>query len=148
MCCPLDAGDEAPPAFYRSRIVTSRKAHACNECYGTIPVGVKHECVISKWDGPVITMRTCPLCVEIRDHFACGKGWIFGEVWSNLEEYFFPDMKAGGPCMAGLSPAAKGRLFERRMQWLFDGEVERDGAPPPRRCDAQSSSPATNRFPI
>jgi len=24
----------------------------------------------------------------------------------------------GGDCMEGLSPAAKGRLFERRMAWL------------------------------
>ena len=31
-----------------------------------------------------------------------------------------PGMKAGGPCMKGLSPEAKARLFERRMKWLED----------------------------
>jgi hypothetical protein len=31
-------------------------------------------------------------CVEIRDHFACGRGYEFEQVWRQLEENFFPDM--------------------------------------------------------
>jgi len=93
-----------------------------------------HERVTGKWDQSVDTHRTCLSCVEIRDHFACGNGWIFGSVMTDLEENFFPDMMAGGPCMDGLSPAAKARLFELRLQWLFDNTdpgCGADGARPP-----------------
>lgn len=45
---------------------------------------------------------------------------------SDLEENFFPDMKAGGPCMEGLSPAAKARLFDRRMKWLLPSKEGND----------------------
>jgi hypothetical protein len=63
--------------------------------------------------------------VEIRTHFACGNGWIIGELWNDLEENFFPDMKAGGQCMHGLSPEAKRRLIDARMEWYFaEDEVE------------------------
>jgi hypothetical protein len=33
--------------------------------------------------------------------------------------------KAGGPCMKGLSPAAKQRLFDRRTAWLEAEAAER-----------------------
>jgi hypothetical protein len=56
---------------------------------------------------------------------------LFGEVWNQLEENFFPDMKAGGPCMTGLSPEAKRFMIDRRQEWLFASEIEVDGAPPP-----------------
>lgn len=122
VCCPLDGGGDCPPEFYRQSTVKARKVHHCYECREDIPRGAVHESVTAKWDGDVSTMRTCLSCVEIRDHFACGHGWTFGEVWSQLEENFFPDMRAGGPCMQGLSPEAKGRLFERRLQWLEDSQ--------------------------
>lgn len=80
------------------------------------PVGVKYERVFGKWDGEIKTYRTCLSCVEIRTHFGCN-GWIFTRIWEDIESNFFPDMKAGGPCMEGLSPEAKRRLFDRRMAW-------------------------------
>lgn len=131
MCCPLSGNDGPSPSFYERRLVVARKAHGCSECGEAIPKGARHEVVVGKWDSLVSTYRTCPSCVEIRDHFACGNGWLYGELWSDLEQNFFPDMKAGGPCLDGLSPEAKARLFERRTAWLFDSDFERDGAPPP-----------------
>lgn len=122
VCCPLDGNDGDVPAFYRQRTVIARKEHHCCECREAIPRGAKHENVTAKWLDDFETMRTCLSCVEIRDHFACGRGWTFGEVWSQLADNFFPDMKAGGPCMQGLSPEAKARLFERRLQWLEDSQ--------------------------
>lgn len=94
----------------------ARKAHVCTECHEVIPAKSKYERTEGLWDGEWSTFKTCLSCVEIRDHFSCG-GWVYGLLWSDIEENFFPDMKAGGPCMEGLSPAAKGRLFERCTAW-------------------------------
>jgi hypothetical protein len=82
-----------------------------------IAIGERHEYVFGVWDGDPTSFRTCLLCVEIRAHFACN-GWIFGRLWHDLRENFLPEMKAGGPCMEGLSPAAKTRLFEERLAQL------------------------------
>ncbi len=131
-CCPLNGTDgDNLASLYKTDVRTARKEHVCGECDGSIPVGARYEHVFGIWDGRPDTYKTCSLCVEIRNHFACGKGWLFGELWSDLRDHFFPDMKAGGPCMDGLSPEAKARMFERRMQWLFDSGAEVDGAPPP-----------------
>lgn len=118
VCCPLGGGDEAPASVLSASVVKAAKEHRCSECREAIPKGVKYELAKGCWDGHWSTYKTCLSCVEIRDHFACKTGYLFGEVWSQLEESFFPDMKAGGPCMEGLSPAAKSRLFERRLKWL------------------------------
>ncbi len=119
VCCPLDGGGpwENRVSFRRVQIVRARKQYFCEECRKPIVIGEQHESYTAKWeDCGVDTVRTCLLCAEIRDHFAC-EGWIFGEVWSQLADNFFPEMKAGGPCMEGLSPAAKAMLFERRLAW-------------------------------
>lgn len=117
VCCPLSGGEGGPSC---SRTVTRRakKQHTCCECHEDIPVGAQYEYTSGVWDGLADSFKTCLSCVEIRNHFACRDGWTYGEVWSQLAEFFFPDMKAGGPCMKGLSPEAKARLFERRLQWL------------------------------
>lgn len=119
VCCPLESGDGESPELFSSSTVTAAKDHRCTECRETIAKGARHEVVRGMWDGSWSTFRTCLSCVEIRDHFAC-EGYIYGQLWSDLEENFFPDMKAGGPCMEGLSPEAKARLFDRRMKWLLE----------------------------
>ncbi len=118
VCCPLGGGDDAPASAYTQKNHRAAKDHRCSECGEVIPKGTTYEHVKGLWDGSWSTYKTCLSCVEIRNHFACESGWLFGELWSQLEENFFPDMKAGGPCMKGLSPAAKARLFERRLKWL------------------------------
>lgn len=117
MCCPLSGDGDDGPEFYTQTKKKARKEHRCVECRETIEKGTKYEHVSGKWDGRTDTFRTCLSCVEIRDHFACN-GFIYGQVWNDLEENFFPNMKAGGPCMEGLSPEAKTRLFELRVKWL------------------------------
>lgn len=118
VCCPLGGGDDAPASVLHVSVVKAAKNYACTECSETILKGTKYERVKGLWDGSWSSYKTCLSCVEIRDHFACESGWLYGEVWPQLEESFFPDMKAGGPCMEGLSPEAKNRLFERRLKWL------------------------------
>lgn len=121
VCCPLGGGDDSPPSVLNASTVKAAKEHRCTECGELIAKGTKYERAKGCWDGSWSTYRTCLSCVEIRNHFACERGWIYGEVWS-LEESFFPDMKAGGPCMEGLSPAAKDRLFTHRLKWLEDSQ--------------------------
>ncbi len=116
VCCPLSSGENYADHASVSKI-RARKAHHCVECREAIAIKDEYERYVLIGDGSASTYKTCLSCVEIRDHFACD-GWLFGQVWSDIENNFFPDMKAGGPCMEGLSPPAKARLFERRLAWL------------------------------
>lgn len=138
MCCPLGAcGD--PPSESMYSFPVADVDTKCEECRATIRSGTKHELYEYTNDDGYYEegedekapddmqdtrswseARTCMLCQEIRDHFSCGNGYIIGRLWSDLEENFFPDMKAGGPCMDGLSPAAKALLFEERLKWVFE----------------------------
>jgi hypothetical protein len=117
-CCPLSGGSDFDgPDVFTNTVRLAAKEHHCCECGETISRGARYEHARGRWDGNWNTHRTCLSCVEIRNHFACD-GFIYEQLWEDLENYFFPDMKAGGPCMQGLSPAAKARLFERRLVWL------------------------------
>lgn len=121
VCCPLSSDDNNSAKAYWERLVTARKEHDCCECGdGAIKPGQQYEKISGIWDDGPETYKTCLSCKEIRDHFSCGNGWLFGYLWEDLQQNFFPDMKAGGPCMEGLSPAAKARLFERRLAWALD----------------------------
>lgn len=115
-CCPLSANDESSGSHAVS-VIAARKPHKCCECNESIPVGAKYERYVIFEDDKAESFKTCLSCVEIRDHFACN-GWLFGCVWDDIEQNFFPEMRAGGPCLDGLSPEAKGRMFERRLAWL------------------------------
>lgn len=118
ICCPLSTSDDGETcSFYNQKLVTAKKPHQCTECGEVIPANAKYENVRGCWGGDFSVYKTCASCKEIRDHFSCD-GWVFGQLWEDLEENFFPDMKAGGPCMEGLSPEAKARLFDLRMKWL------------------------------
>lgn len=123
VCCPLEGSDGDGPQFSNTTTPRARKEYRCAECREVIAIGSKHEKVAGSWDGSFCTYRTCLSCAEIRNHFACN-GYIIGQVWSDIEENFFPEMRAGGPCMEGLSPAAKARLFERRLKWLVPDEPD------------------------
>lgn len=117
-CCPLtSSGDFEGPSCSSTTLRTARKDHICCECDLGIKKGDKYEYTSGVWDGYPDSFKTCLSCKEIRDHFSCD-GWMYGHLWSDLEENFFPSMKAGGPCMEGLSPEAKARLFEERMKWF------------------------------
>lgn len=131
MCCPLSEADEYCKVW-NSTTRKARKAHRCDECREEISVGARYEHISMLFDGAWDTSRLCLSCKEIGDHFTCGSR-ILGVLWDDLEENFFPDMRAGGQCLDGLSPEAKDRLFTRRLQWLFDSEREADGAPPPNQ---------------
>lgn len=119
-CCPLTEADEVAK-LYSARYPIAAKEHCCKECRKPIPKGSKHLLVKMLFDGSWISARTCPLCEEIGKHFSCGRSRIIGQLWDDLQDNFFLDMRAGGPCMEGLSPEAKAFLFEQRTEWLFRG---------------------------
>lgn len=114
-CCPLSGCDGDASGFIKSAFVKSRKEHQCCECLKTIAVGETYESVRVLWDGSFDVFKTCTTCSEIRNHFACD-GYTFERLWGDLRDNFLPDMKAGGPCMEGLSPAAKAKLFEAALE--------------------------------
>ncbi len=119
MCCALSEADERADV-YNVTHRRARKQHACEECREPIAVGTLHEHVSMFFDRVWSSYRMCFLCSEIGDHFSCGQGRLVGLLWEDLENNFFPDMRMGGPCMEGLSPAAKAKLVERRMAWYLD----------------------------
>jgi hypothetical protein len=115
-CCPLEGCDEYS-AWSSITKPRARIAHDCEECgKGAIKPGDLYERSVQGSDGDISVYKTCLSCAEIRRHFACN-GWIWGQLWSDLRQNFMPGMVAGGPCMEGLSPAAKARLFESRLVW-------------------------------
>lgn len=128
VCCPLEGCDDYA-TFSKVTKPKARIVHACEECgAGAIKPGDLYERSVQIDDDSGIDVyKTCLSCAEIRRHFACN-GWIWGQLWSDLESNFFETMVAGGPCMKGLSPAAKARLFEARLEWLegLDAEERED----------------------
>ena len=119
ICCPLQGNDGDGPSCSYQETRKARNAHVCCECRKPIERGQRYEYASGVWDGRPDSFKTCLLCVEIRNHFAC-EGWIYEQLWGDLRENFFDDMKMGGPCMQGLSPAAKQKLIDARMEWYLD----------------------------
>ena len=155
LCCPLQGNDGDGPSCSSRDLRKARKPHVCCECRKPIARGERYEYASGVWDGRPDSFKTCLLCAEIRDHFACN-GWIYGELWSDLRDNFFPDMKCGGECMTGLSPEAKAKLIDERMEWYFDqGEISdyawedwpkhKDLQRPLRPKPAEDSEPARPR---
>ena len=108
--------------FHRARVVTARKAHLCVECETKILPGTKFELVNSKTEGKFWIAKTCLMCLEIREAFVCGS-WIYGELYSNIEEVMFPIWDTAGPldCLAKLeSKEARDYLRELYRDWKSD----------------------------
>ncbi len=124
ICCPLSQADETA-TVYETSARRARKVYCCDECREAIVVGEQHRYISMLFDGAWSSFRMCLLCDEIGNHFSCGRGRILETLWDELRENFFPDMRMGGPCMQGLSPAAKAKLVDARMAWyLAQDEIE------------------------
>jgi hypothetical protein len=139
MCCALsNDGDDCIVGYVLKRRI-ARKEHACGECHKPIVKSEQYVYESGVWEGSGTSFKTCEACADVRDHFSCGNGWVYGEVWSQLQEMFFPDMRAGGECMTGLSPRGKAKLFEMYLEWYE--QDEHDGAPPPRPYTPNEGAP-------
>lgn len=99
------------PTIYAEKVVTARKPHSCCECGRSIPAGAKYQRVCGLWDGRFDTFRTCMDCVNIREAFRCGGGFIFCQLWETLHE-FRNDINTG--CLERIkTPSAKSYYLER-----------------------------------
>lgn len=115
--------DEHGPSYSTVTLPKAKKQHQCCECRLPILPGAVYENTFGLWDGP-LSFKTCLLCAELRDHFN-RDGWIYGELWEGLREGLYANMTCGGQCMAGLSPVAKARLIDERMNWyLAQDEID------------------------
>lgn len=93
----------------------ARKPHRCCECHAAINPGDSYEDVAGVDGNAFVTYKTCGPCVEIRTHF-CDGSWLYGGLWEDMENCF-PELVAGGPCLKGLSAAAKAKLFAQWRDW-------------------------------
>jgi hypothetical protein len=107
--------DGDPAEFYEVTTPKARKTHGCDECGNAIQPGENYERTAANWDGVMTTYKTCLLCVEIRNKFSCSGGWMFSQVWEDLEEGLFEHLTFG--CLDGLSPAAREKVLEWWRKW-------------------------------
>lgn len=81
--------DFDPAVFYRTRVVTARKPHKCEECSGEIRPGDKYEYVSAKWEYEIDTFHTCSHCVDlrtwVRNNVPC-LCWMHGGGDESMEE--------------------------------------------------------------
>lgn len=59
--------DYDTPEFFNESRPLAAKAHRCDECGRVIKPGERYERVTGKWDGDVITNKTCVYCLMMRD---------------------------------------------------------------------------------
>jgi hypothetical protein len=123
MNCEILSADLAACEHLSDRHPIARKQHKCRECQCVIEPGKKYRRQVSVCDGKLLDIKTCEICSELRSHFSDGS-YYYGELWSTLRYAFFPNMVAGGPCIEGLSVAAKERLFEQWREWKGVGRCQ------------------------
>ena len=94
----------------------ARKPHKCRECRRIIQRGEVYERFTGKFDGDLFCVKTCLQCAEIRDAFNCDGGAIIDGLWSEMEDYVFPQMTTG--CLDRLAtPEAKAYLLGQWRKW-------------------------------
>jgi hypothetical protein len=113
--CVLSYDGDEPVGFTAVRVGKAHKPYHCCECHQKIDAGDDYERYVGQWDGSFATCRTCLLCVEIRDHFSCGNGWIFGRMWNTLREDLFDRLRF--ECLEGLSIPAKEKVLAEWRKW-------------------------------
>lgn len=107
--------------FYSSEIRKARKWHRCCECHQRIEAGSRYERASGKFDGEMFAYKTCMLCAEIRDRFACTGDYCHGDLWEAMR-YEWPNFTTG--CLeprneeqSPLSAAAKAEMLRRWRIW-------------------------------
>lgn len=117
VCIGGFADDSDGPEFCKETNPKARKRYECGECQGFIHPGDSYEKMVGKWDGQLITFRTCEFCAEVRAVFSCEDSIGFEELWELMNEVAFPKLTTASPCFKELSLSAKARLLERWQYW-------------------------------
>lgn len=119
ICISSDANGEYNE-FHFTEVRKARKRHRCCECRQLIYVGSRYERASGKFEGDIFAYKTCAVCAEIRDRFACG-GYCYGDLWEAMR-YQWPKFTTG--CLevrndddVPLSADAKAELLRRWREW-------------------------------
>jgi predicted RNA-binding Zn-ribbon protein involved in translation (DUF1610 family) len=117
-CCLTGDFDSDGNDFYSEEMRTARKEYRCSECHKRILPGDKYAHSTGKTCGvkKIWTNRTCATCDEIRDHFYCGGGWLFGQLWEDIREQIFGEVFRF-ECMEGLSVKARETVLDDWRKW-------------------------------
>jgi len=87
-CC-LSSYDADPCQFHTCKMVRAVKTHQCYECGEQVDVGELHEYVfVVDQDGNSESIRTCVVCLAVRNDHDCGDGYIYGALWDTLRECY------------------------------------------------------------
>jgi hypothetical protein len=107
-CACIGNWDGDPAEFCAVTTRKARKPHVCCECGCPIQPGEQYESVTGKWEGEILRMKTCLLCVEIGEAFACGGGWTYACLWDDLREGVYPTLSMC--CLQKLSIEAQRKV--------------------------------------
>lgn len=124
VCIGVDQLDDTFAESGRT-VKPARRNHVCYECGDEIKKGDSHEHAAGReeyWGDAVsqndwLFYHTCLTCVEIRDIFSCGNSYYYGCLWSEMEEYVFPELTTANKCFQKLSAGAKEFLLGRWRKW-------------------------------
>ena len=76
-------GDYSAPEFFIQHRSKAKKIHRCYECGSEIQKGESYQADSGKWEGDVMTYKTCHRCMALRDfvqaHIPCFC-WGFGNM--------------------------------------------------------------------
>ena len=94
-----------------AKMQRSMKVYKCDECRGTIKIGVPYynERYIS--GGAFYTHRTCHSCKYVRDTlFICG--FYYGMLWDDIQDSIRDGMEFSEKCIADLPKPARDKLCD------------------------------------
>ena len=109
-----DYGDEAE--FFSETKRKARKTYNCMECGRQIVPGQAYVKIVGKWDGILDTIRQCVECNKIQKVFACGGGFLYGQLWEDMEQAF-SSLRVTSPCFQKLPLPARQFLTEKWWEW-------------------------------
>lgn len=105
--------------FYNATEPRAAKDYQCFECGDVIAKGERYEYFVGKFDGDLLTQRTCLVCVEVREAFYCD-GWLLGTLWEDMREQMFDHWNemTAIDCLAKLeTPAAVAKVRAAFAEW-------------------------------
>jgi hypothetical protein len=105
--------------FFFASVRKCRKPAKCAECGSPIVPGEFYQRAGGKCEGEMWTMKLCLLCEEVGHVFSCDGPRMYGNLWEDMRECVFPELKLSSKCFAKLSPAAKQFVLDKWKKWKF-----------------------------
>lgn len=120
--CLVGCNDYDAPEFYQEKTVRARVEHVCYECGGKITPGTRYEHLVVSWEGDFQTVKTCPVCVDLRKLY-CDGGYMHGNTTGEIRQ-FIRDCSPRAPWdqIAKLGEAARDLV----LGWVEDAWKESD----------------------